>query len=172
MGYTHYFESIEDIKDSDWENICKDFRKVLKNTDFVGGGSDGELPKSKIIDKEEDIIIFNGLGEDSYETMLISKEKEGFNFCKTSRNPYDLIVCSLLLIVNDRAPYAVKISSDGSVADWVESHKFTTEILKRPLLLPSKIKVLDDWDSLKVYEDQNELFKKVSKSKINKPTIR
>lgn len=47
----------------------------------------------------------------------VHEELPDFAFCKTARKPYDLLVCSTLLLYKHFWP-EVQISSDGDFEDW------------------------------------------------------
>ena len=70
------------------------------------------------------LIRFNGIGQDGCETFYfetppkedeINKFRNGFlfSFCKTARQPYDIVVCKLLLILKAELQDNMKLRSDG-----------------------------------------------------------
>lgn len=75
-----------------------------------------------------DSVRLNGYGENSHESFVWEKVcpepqewvKEGgfYDFCKTNRKPYDVVVTALLLAVQEAYGGAVRISSDGSPHEW------------------------------------------------------
>ena len=150
MGYTHYWnynpnniKSTEELrkKFKKASSLIAKFYKFTKNQkkahgDCAGGyyqeqpfkicGGFGEgIP---IIN--ESMIWFNGDKSNgmSHETFCINifdqKEPNGFNFCKTARKPYDIMVCFSLLAFkytfNDLDVF--HFSSDGTNADWARAY--------------------------------------------------
>tara|TARA_B100002049_G_scaffold216394_1_gene182295 strand:- start:1414 stop:1986 length:573 start_codon:yes stop_codon:yes gene_type:complete len=111
----------------------------------------------------ESMILFNGCepadggGEADlgHETMLLErtctpedwqedafKSGEGiFNFCKTARKPYDLLVCALLLVCENEAPGCWTIRSDGDWSEWKQAINLVNEIygLKGGIRTPEAI---------------------------------
>jgi len=56
----------------------------------------------------------------SHETFNIQRKVETreFEFCKTARKPYDLMVCICLILLKWYFKDKVSISSDGDMKDW------------------------------------------------------
>lgn len=85
--------------------------------------------KLEITDEE---IRFNGReeGDRGHETFSLQRKSDKrledyasrldrkyiFDFCKTARKPYDIVVCCLLVILKHRLGNMIEISSDGK--DW------------------------------------------------------
>ena len=132
MGYTHYFRQSEPATDRQWDAICMAFKKCL---------SAGLITYPMPIQRESDdtspavisqeAITFNGIGDLGHETMHLEKAGEGRQFCKTARKPYDLAVCSLLILANHYAPGVWKISTDGSREDWMPALTWVNSWLVR-----------------------------------------
>ena len=121
MGYTHYWDISKDVKEISKECL-KDIKKVLqKHKGIIQFESDNT--KKPIVNKKE--IRFNGIGGDGYETFNVlmpdALKKEGkrcdeglyFNFCKTAKQPYDVVVCEVLLLLKADLKDKIKVSSDG-----------------------------------------------------------
>lgn len=68
-------------------------------------------------------IMFNGLGEDSYETMMIQRCKEEFYFCKTARMPYDGVCVAVLIFMETCFRTQFSWNSDGDHDDDHDSFK-------------------------------------------------
>lgn len=111
MGYTHYFELKEKLNDT----VLKDINQVLNKYSNLTSEYDEDTPP--IITKES--IIFNGHGEDGYETFYLVPFDRGF--CKTAEKPYDLPVCEVLLILKHHYRDNFDLSSDGF---WVGEVEF------------------------------------------------
>ena len=111
MGYTHYTRADNwDRQDElGFEKALPIVRKILKRyKDLVQFECDN--PKRPVVSKKQ--IRFNGIGEDGHETFMLSNSSFEFNFCKTARKPYDVVVCEVLLVLNAFCPH-LSISSDG-----------------------------------------------------------
>jgi len=71
-------------------------------------------------------IIFDGkgdMGSEPFVLTCLSPEADrdvapGMTWCKTNRLPYDLLVCSMLILVNQFIPGLLVINSDGGIEDW------------------------------------------------------
>ena len=127
MGYTHYWT----LKCSSSEENKKKFKKAvtllkkcLKEVQVpLAGGNGTGKPVFK-----DNYICFNGVGEDSYETCYIGFD-DGFNFCKTVRKPYDVVVCLALLCFKIAFGDDFEYSSDGNEEDdgWKQAIKVFNE---------------------------------------------
>jgi len=120
MGYTHYWrlkkgkyylteKCLEDIKE-----VIEEHKDIIQYED-----DDNRKPIAKINE-----IRFNGIGKDGHETFSItvppkedkiSKFQNGFmfNFCKTARKDYDIVVCKILLILKAHLKGKMILGSDG-----------------------------------------------------------
>lgn len=122
MGYTHYFTQSKHASEEQWAAITQEFTAVALAAHQAGQ----PLPIQREDDDaspmlvDDSTIIFNGIGDDAHETMVLEREGNGFQFCKTARKPYDRAVIALLLIANKHAPGVWQIGSDGDVEEWQE----------------------------------------------------
>src|SRR5262245_50902910 len=106
MGYTHYWTQRRDLNADTWKQITEDVQAILAYVEHEQGiplangmGEGGTRPEFTA-----DHIAFNGLGDDSYETLWIDRKRppastssmRGWAFCKTARKPYDLAVTAVL----------------------------------------------------------------------------
>lgn len=122
MGYTHYWYQSRAFTETEWtaltaeaKRICAEASKTIKLADAAGESGSPEFTP--------DMIGFNGLGDESYESFVLERaptnppyraaEKEAFSFCKTARNSYDPVVVSVLNAAFMIAPSVIRISSDG-----------------------------------------------------------
>jgi len=106
MGYTNYWTQKRAFTNDEWKKV-KDEYEWLK-----------EMGEGIIVDQSEnkDEIMFNGMaikGLD-HETFCIDKKNNdpSFNFCKTARKPYDLIVWHLLYFIKHETGAMERISRD------------------------------------------------------------
>ena len=133
MGYSHYWTKKDSISDDSWNKICALFRAILeKNPGIIQYESDTAKPPQI----GSSVIRFNGIGELGCETFEFSRERVGFDFCKTSQKPYDIFVVSVLILVNRFEPMAYDIESDGSMEDWEAGRQLVSSVLGRETFLP------------------------------------
>lgn len=154
MGYTHYWYQRRAFTDHEWEQVCAAFNamraQLPEHTDTAGGYS-AEFPlklcgwngegKPNV---DEIHIAFNGSAADNldcdtfflakdyalhageYEMERFAEHGPWFQFCKTQRLPYDLVVCALLLAASEIAPGWADVSSDGDMEgeEWHPARDF------------------------------------------------
>lgn len=129
MGYTHNWTP-KVAEPKVWQKFvlaCKELHKALpeqtetaggycKDDDLVICGGDG-TGKPTFTMKE---VLFNGNEERDldHETFYLTPSKDEWNFCKTARKPYDLLVVACLIAAHDILGY--EVSSDGELEDWAE----------------------------------------------------
>lgn len=137
MGYTHYFEQHKPASREQWDRIADDFAYLYYF---------GHLPEIQFesdFDARPEItgetIRFNGVGNDGYETMLLSRYGQGFQCCKTAHRPYDLAITALLTVAHYHAPGVWEISSDGDREDWQEALELVTEYVQPLAVIPPRV---------------------------------
>lgn len=139
MGYTHSWNCNRDFTNDEWTRICGAFRTMQANlpahsTSAGGYYDDAPLELADGFGEGEPVvtdyeIVFNGKRDerdlDHEGFVLYRKAKQAVaveRSCKTSRKPYDLIVCALLLAISEIALGALTLRSDGNMkvnsADW------------------------------------------------------
>jgi len=129
MGYTHYFPHTEIIDSETWSAIVKDCKKLVEASTVPIANWDGEPgTEPEFTDSE---ISFNGVGNEAHESFVLcrSPEEGDFHYCKTSRKPYDEVVCACLIAYYFWSPDTIEISSDGDLEDWKEGLQFASEVL-------------------------------------------
>jgi hypothetical protein len=114
MGYTHYFTKAgTSIDDSlRFEMFARGARTIIDYAKKYDHIKIGELEIS------DEVVTFNGVGEDSHETFYWAIDGSGFNFCKTAYKPYDAVVTACLIHLKDVYGDLVDIGSDGQWSDW------------------------------------------------------
>jgi hypothetical protein len=112
MGYTHYFTPIGPAPtDAQWSNLLREVRAIYERfADVICRESDraDEPPHA-----DDEFIVFNGRKEDGYETFVLERATNEWNFCKTNRKPYDNAVVLVLRAVLRHCPGWLGVSSDG-----------------------------------------------------------
>ena len=135
MGYTHYYKKPGGyiLNAATFSNVVELAHKIIsaceKDSPIGGVYYDGEVveivgpngDKSPIT--SGDMLQFNGKGDNAHEALIISNRKEdlelgSFNFCKTARKPYDIVVTAVLIAFKAYFLAAVTINSDGYIEDW------------------------------------------------------
>lgn len=94
MGYTHYWEQNSKCSDEQWQGFCDDVRTIIKASDVPVQREYDDDSEPEISDE---LVAFNGVGDDGHETVWFARNHEGFVFCKTNRKPYDEIVLACLV---------------------------------------------------------------------------
>jgi hypothetical protein len=104
MGYTHYWKMDKDLEVTLDQKILmgyvlEDHKDLIDQTD----GPDFQT--------EDHLVFLNGIGEDAHETFAVSRRTTEFEFTKTARKPYDIVVTKMLLILSLSDGFT--FSSDG-----------------------------------------------------------
>jgi len=155
-----------------FKNISKDVKKLLANLPesvneepLIIRGGDG---KGKPVVNEREICL-NGDEKDDmcHESFCVSLFDQGayfntidkynskkgiFNFCKTARKPYDIVVCVCLLICKHYLGDDIAISSDGNLEEWMPAIELYEQVFKRDAR-KSLVKSLIGKGEEQMYED-------------------
>ena len=146
MGYTHYWHVRRDVQQDKLDKTIKDIQKVVKKAkkDGLITGWDGEVNTEITNDKEK--IAFNGIGEGSHETFEVQKSVEAyktmkgyeepwtFEFCKTARKGYDIVVVACLSAMKKNLGQYIEVTSDGDMepgGDWARGREYLYSILEK-----------------------------------------
>lgn len=114
MGYTHYFETNKNPKPISLDELKKKVDNVLnEHKNIIRFECDEAKPALCEVKDGEILIRFNGIGDDGHETFYFDSREVGFNFCKTARKPYDVVVCKVLLYLKQYFGDAIDVRSDG-----------------------------------------------------------
>lgn len=139
MGYTHYFRQTRDLTFAEWANLTKAVDTLIKAARDVPVRFEYDSSDPPLL--SDDMIRFNGVGDDGHETFILERIKQAklnyetqsvydnegaFSFCKTARKPYDFLVTASLLAAQHITGGAWNVSSDGDPTDW-EDGKFIVE---------------------------------------------
>jgi len=105
MGYTNYWTQHKDISKHNWITIQ---REVEYLREYIGDGC------IEVFKNGSEFISLNGRGDNAHEHFVIqrTKSKDGFNFCKTNRKPYDLAVWHMLTYMSHLLGKDFEISRD------------------------------------------------------------
>jgi len=111
MGYTHYFNFIEEPSREKFIEFAEGVKQLVATAQEAG---------IEIADEEygDDKIVFNGVGANSHETFFVSADGVDFNFCKTAQKPYDTAVTASLILAKKIFGDKFQVSSDGLWREW------------------------------------------------------
>lgn len=121
MGYTHYWERHHHYDKERFNRALDDVRILLTALAPIVAGPNGS-GKPWVSTRG---IAFNGRGENAHEPFLFPRsctpERAGdrFDWCKTERKPYDVLVMAVLLVLHQHLD--ICIASDGTPNEWVPS---------------------------------------------------
>lgn len=126
MGYTHYWTAPryeyheEEIKQAlpTIKAIITDYSEILCYED--------DTPEQDPVVNER-LIRFNGKEGSGYETFYMTMNGD-WNFCKTNRHAYDVVVCSVLLAIKAYVP-SFEFNSDGEFDNelWLKARENVKE---------------------------------------------
>ena len=121
MGLTHYWERPAQLAPAAFNRAVDDCRRLLPHLPIPLAGGDGT--GTPVCDSE--LLIFNGVGDASYETCAICRAEEDpgagrriLSFCKTEHRPYDLAVRAVLIVFQHHLGSQFKVSSDDHASAW------------------------------------------------------
>ena len=109
MGYTHYYPQHRDFAPHEWAELTAVFRSMLATLPAHSASAGGYYADQPLVIRGGDgvgepdghgrVINFNGDEATgmAHETFYLSRTGRHFQFCKTARKPYDLVVCAVLL---------------------------------------------------------------------------
>jgi len=117
MGYTHYFQLHTQPSEKGWANFIKGVRQLLEQAWDIA--IEGEI--------NNEVVVLNGIGEESHETFFFSKVSNEWEFCKTARKPYDKVVTSVLILAKYLFPN-MYLRSDGDWEEWIEGRELFKEV--------------------------------------------
>jgi len=147
--YTHYWQS-SGFTDDQWRRITRLTDRLLANlpehSESAGGYHadeplriDGPLANDFLTVIEsvqgEDAIRFNGAEPLNLEAFDLSRGPAEFEFCKTSRKPYDLVVCGVLLVAKAVQP-SLSIESDGGAVEWRPAYEWVRSVVGDEVDIP------------------------------------
>ena len=132
-----------ELSKSKWALFIEDAKKILEKADCPLSYSkrvkeDWVNFLGFIADKK--LLHFNGIDEDSHETMFIERvhtfndwenrsDPMVFTFCKTAYKPYDKYVTAIALLASIHFGDDIKNVSDGEQSDWEEGKAVLEETL-------------------------------------------
>ena len=130
MGYTHYWRH-DPISPEELQAISEDAKAIILASELPIRGWDGTDEPELTAER----LSFNGDRDrdEDHETFSLSPDAIDFDFCKTARKPYDVVVTAVLLATKDRLKDGIHLSSDGDPGDWQAGYDLAVRALDRPL---------------------------------------
>lgn len=167
MGYTHYWTQTRDFTREEWVDAHEHITAILKEAQRQGialanmSGDAGTSPKFLGLHENSKRGLhiayfgFNGVDDDAHESFKInfkrmkewSGERLGWDFCKTARKPYDVVVQACLSYLSTVVENFT-VSSDGDGSEWLDGVEFARRALPRfanVLDIPMTIMESDRW---------------------------
>ena len=166
MGYTHYWRfhkperklGAMEVADKKYkkailecQRIARTYNRRMKEEgrdwDRLSGFS-AHVPVGKyggleINGKQEQAHEPFTMREHFRQALELGYTKNGFDFCKTARKPYDIVVTACLAVLKYRLGDLITVSSDGDAQDWDAGVLLARDILKRKIPNPIKPRILD-----------------------------
>ena len=130
MGYTHYWtfkKSPVEIKGGKkkFASAVAMFEEGLEKLQDIPLANGVGFGEPTITDTA---VCFNGKAPEDYEICAMSIKSKGVDSCKTERQPYDHVVCLLLLCMADAFGDDFEYSSDGDIENGEEGWARANEI--------------------------------------------
>jgi hypothetical protein len=131
MGYTHYWYYQPNGDAAEQEAFAQAAHRILAYANFLE--SQGTIIRGPLGVGGAEItpssVRFNGDRATGHDHETFSVEfgevlpRQGFNFCKTARKPYDTLVClSLLAFYDELGPDTFHYVSDGGNQEWDKAY--------------------------------------------------
>lgn len=141
-GYTHYWTISRDFTPGEWSRIVNGAKKIIEAASGKPNPHQnyyedevvqiaGPMGSGRPILNNRRIAL-NGKGPKlDHETFLVYRRMQddgGFedgkvwNFTKTARKPYDIVVTSILALMKKVAPDAIELKSDGGMSVFSPSN--------------------------------------------------
>jgi len=117
VGYTHYWTIKEELNREQFATWVEGV-KALVETAIEAGIPLGNGIGEDAPELAENLVAFNGAGNQGVETFGISVDDQGFDFCKTGRALYDAAVTASLIHAKKIFGDVIEIKSDGNWDNW------------------------------------------------------
>jgi hypothetical protein len=117
MGYTHYWTIKEELNREQFITWAEGV-KVIVETAIEAGIPLGNGIGEDAPEIADNLVAFNGAGNQGVETFGIAIDDEGFDCCKTGEAPYDAAVTASLIHAKKIFGDAIEIKSDGNWDNW------------------------------------------------------
>ena len=120
MGYTHYWTYNKSDSDSkQFAKAVQEIKKLLATEEVKSISLCGEADDKEPI-LQEDKVFLNGVGVFGLEDFCVVLDEPGWDFCKTDRKPYGLVVMlCLIAFANNLNDFTFKSNGD----EWLPARK-------------------------------------------------
>ena len=149
MGYTHYWKNMK-FSRKGWKQLSTLTEAVIKNLPENVKVAFEEDETDKPVEISDKLIRFNGIGEQGHETFWLENKRSDFSFCKTARKPYDLAVCSVLILASllceDGSISSDGIRDDYTDREWLDAVIFLADLF--PITLIDREKVFKAFENI------------------------
>lgn len=144
MGYTHYWTHRRRFTNAEWVEVGDALTRIIC-------ASNVEIAEDPFTAEG---LFLNGVGEDAHETFCVIQNrplefnKQGWDFCKTARKPYDVIVTAALCYLESCWTDQFSVGSDGDDTDWDEGLTLARRALPEKgnvLRIPSEVHWESQW---------------------------
>jgi hypothetical protein len=145
VGYTHYWRvdktQSNSLVEKQYQKGIADCNKIIKAYQEANGGLAGfsaHAPSGKYggIDVNGSERVGSCENFVMRDTFL---QNNDFEFCKTRRYDYDVVVTACLVALKNRLGVAIEVSSDGDSEDWKQGLELAKTVLKlKRLKIPLK----------------------------------
>jgi hypothetical protein len=143
--YTHYFsfgDNNSKVKEKLYQEACLQISKMVFNYSKEHGGIAGYTAHATPGTYKG--INFNGSRDNGCEAFVLREILElmlgAREFCKTNRQPYDVLVTAALCILHHYLPKMVAVGSDGDYPDWAAGAELAKAQLGVKVLVPPHIR--------------------------------
>lgn len=112
MGYTHYWKMSKPLTITPSQRALIN-EVLVEHADVI-----------EVFQNDKQVLNFNGAPDDHENFYVEWNKKKEFDFCKTARKDYDVVVCKILWILS--ADDGFTFSSDGDIQGgeegWAEAN--------------------------------------------------
>lgn len=146
MGYTHYvgFGQIPRgqaaLNEAAYKQAVLECQRLVRAWSKKHGGISGYAAHCE--PGTYGGLAFNGSRDSGAETFVMREhlnQNEDTWFCKTNRQPYDVLVTACLCILAYRLP-GLTVWSDGDSSDWADGLALAQASLRRKVKLPKGVR--------------------------------
>ncbi len=134
MSCMHYYPQPVPFTTSEWGRILEACHKILMSKAGV---------TTVVLRYDTDEIHLKGLGPRD-DTFVLCRNGPNHamkdQYCTTDTNCFDMVVCMLLIAINEIAPLTLRITSDGEWDNekegWVEARRIYEDVFGTVALCP------------------------------------
>jgi hypothetical protein len=142
LGYTQYWKPTGEFTTNQFAELRLNAAKIIevaKQLPYkIGIDTDGSNDTTIsingcVLNKDPEEIDEYELEELTHETFeLFANHVSTFNFCKTARKPYDIVVVACLIAAEAaavKAGFTMNLSTDGEIENWQKGMELFAQAL-------------------------------------------